>query len=80
MNIQSNLEVLNVGKILSGAGKHYGEGIIKEYSKKLTNELGKGYTFTSLTRMRKFYLLSKKLATMSQQLSYGHYVAICKAT
>lgn len=34
----------NVGKMLSKAGKHYGEGIIKEYSKKLTNELGKGYT------------------------------------
>lgn len=25
-----------VGKILSDAGKHYGEGIIKKYSKKLT--------------------------------------------
>ena len=27
----------NVGKMLSEAGKHYGEGIIKEYSDKLTN-------------------------------------------
>ena len=41
-----------VGKILSEAGKHYGDGVIKEYSKKLTNELGKDYTFTSLTRMK----------------------------
>ena len=32
----------NVGKILSEAGKHYGEGIIKEYSKRLTEDLGKG--------------------------------------
>ena len=31
----------NVGKLLSEAGKHYGEGIIKEYSKRLTNEFGK---------------------------------------
>ena len=31
----------NVGKLLVDAGKHYGDGIIKEYSKKLTNELGK---------------------------------------
>lgn len=38
----------NVGKMLSEAGKHYGESIIKEYSKKLTNELGKGYGVTSL--------------------------------
>ena len=32
----------NVGKLLADAGKHYGEGIIKEYSKRLTSELGKG--------------------------------------
>ena len=30
----------NVGKLLYEAGKHYGEGIIKEYSIKLTSELG----------------------------------------
>ena len=30
-----------VGKMLSEAGKHYGEGIIKEYSKRLTYELGR---------------------------------------
>ena len=66
----------NVGKMLSEAGKHYGEGIIKEYSKRLTNDLGKGYTFTSLTRMRKLFILLEKLATVSQQLSYGHYVEL----
>ena len=66
----------NVGKMLSEAGSHYGEGIIKEYSKRLTADLGKGYTFTSLTRMRKFYNLSEKLATVSQQLSYGHYIEL----
>ena len=66
----------NVGKMLSEAGKHYGEGIIKEYALKLTSEVGKGYTFTSLTRMRKFYFLIKKLATVSQHLSYGHYVEL----
>lgn len=65
-----------VGKLLSEANKHYGEGIINEYSKKLTTELGKGYTFTALTRMRKFYLLIEKLATVSQQLTYGHYIEL----
>lgn len=65
-----------VGKMLSEEGKHYGEGIIKEYSKKLTIELGKGYTFTSLTRMKKFYVIIEKLATVSQQLTYGHYVEL----
>ena len=33
-----------VGKLLNDAGKHYGEGIIKEYSKKLSNEVGKKYS------------------------------------
>ena len=51
----------NVGKLLFEAGKHYGEGIIKKYSKRLTKELGKGYTFTSLTRMKKFYILVTNL-------------------
>ena len=46
----------NVGKMLSEAGKQYGEGIIKEYSKRLTNDLGKGYTFSALRRMRKLFI------------------------
>ena len=65
----------NVGKMLSEAGKHYGEGIIKEYSRKWTFDLWEGYTFTSLTRMKKFYMLIEKVATVSQQLSYGHYLS-----
>ena len=65
-----------VGKILTEAGKHYGEGIIKDYSIKLTSELGKGYTFTALTRMKKFFILQEKLATVSHQLTYGHYVEV----
>ena len=66
----------NIGKLLKEAGKHYGEGIIKDYSRRLTSEFGKGYTFTSLTRMKKFYNLIEKLATVSQHLSYGHYVEL----
>ena len=50
----------NVGKLLSEAGKHYGEGIIKEYSKRLTNELGRGYSITRLKYMRQFYLFVSK--------------------
>ena len=46
---------------------------IKEYSERLTKELGKGYTFTALSRMRKFYLLCEKVAPVTQQLSWSHY-------
>ncbi len=66
----------NVGKMLSEAGKHYGEGIIKEYSKKLTNDLNIKYDVSSLNKMRKFYNLIEKVATVSQQLSYSHYVEL----
>ena len=63
----------NVGKLLSEAGKKYGESIIIEYSKKLTLELGKGYNVTNLKRYRQFYLLIQKGATLSHQLSWSYY-------
>ena len=63
----------NVGKMLSEAGKHYGEGIIKEYSKRLTIELGKGYSKRNLWLMLKFYQLKEKMQTVSAQLSWSHY-------
>ena len=56
----------------------YGNRLIKKYSEKLTKDLGKGYTYTNLSRMRQFYLLSKKIATLSQQLTWSHYVEILK--
>ena len=62
----------NVGKLLAEAGKHYGEGIIKEYSKRLTNELGKGYSISNLKRMRQFYVFTKS-HTVCDQLSWSHY-------
>ena len=66
----------NVGKLLSEAGKHYGEGIIKEYSKKLTKEIGKGYGLSNLKRMRKFYWLIEKGAPMAHQLTWSHYIEL----
>ena len=76
---KSDLETYyNVGKLLNDAGKHYGEGIIKEYSKRLTNELGKGYSTRNLWLMLNFYLLSVKVQTLSAQLSWSHYVELLK--
>ena len=66
----------NVGKILSAAGKHYGEGIIKEYSKRLSDELGSGYSQRNLRNMRQFYRVSKNWQTMSAKLSWSHYCEI----
>ena len=74
---KSDLETYyNVGKLLKEAGKHYGEGIIKEYSIKLTNELGKKYDISSLNKMKKFYNLIVKMATVSPKLTYSHYIEL----
>ena len=50
----------------------YGDGLIKEYSKRLTNELGKGYSTRSLKLMRKFYLFQKG-QTLPALLTWSHY-------
>ena len=66
----------NVGKLLSEAGKHYDEGIIKEYSRKLTIEIGSGYGISNLKRMRQFYLIVEKGVALPHQLSWSHILAI----
>ena len=65
----------NVGKLLSEAGKHYGENIIGQYSKKLTQELGKGYSTRSLKYMRKYYYF-QKVQSMTANLSWGHWIEL----
>ena len=49
----------------------YGDNLIKDYSKRLTNELGRGYSVTNLKRMRQFYLICEKSPTMSDQFNYN---------
>ena len=69
-----------IGKLLIEAqgGENrakYGDGLIKEYSKRLTNELGKGYSFRTLNYMRKYYLI-QKVQAMPAQLSWSHYLEL----
>jgi len=70
-----------VGKLLIEAqgGEErakYGNKLIKEYSIKLTKELGKGYNVTSLKRMRQFYLIIQKGAPLAHQLTWSHYIEL----
>ena len=67
-----------IGKLIVEAqgGKErakYGNGLIKNWSKILTNLYGKGYDYTNLSRMRQLYLIFEKLGTVCQQLSWSHY-------
>ena len=70
---QKDLEsYYNVGKLLVEAqgGEErakYGNGLIKEYSKRLTSELGKGYSIQNLKNMRRFYLVVEKRQSLIVQ-------------
>ena len=73
----------NVGKLIIEAqgGEErakYGDNLIKEYSKKLINEVGKKYNERTLRRIRQFYLLFKdeKWSTLSTKLTWSHYCEI----
>ena len=71
----------NVGKMIVDAqgGEErakYGDGLIKKISNKLTNDLGKGFDFTTIKRMRQFYLIMKKGAPLAHQLSWSHYMEL----
>lgn len=56
----------------------YGAKLIENLSKELTQEFGRGFDKSNLSRMRGFYLAYPILATVSQQLSWSHYVELIK--
>ena len=73
----------NVGKLLieaQGGEKRarYGDNLIKEYSIKLMKELGKKFNLTLLKNIRQFYLIIEKGPTLSDQLTWSHYVELLK--
>ena len=51
----------------------YGNKLIKEYSIRLTRELGKGYTERNLRNMRSFYIKFRKWHTLCAELTWSHY-------
>ena len=72
----------NVGKLLVEAqgGEErakYGNGLIKEYSKRLTSELGKGYSVRSLTDMRTFYSFCQKRQSLIAEFKFQNISWTC---
>jgi predicted nuclease of restriction endonuclease-like (RecB) superfamily len=51
----------------------YGRQQLRELSKKLTGELGKGFSVSNLQFMRRFYLEYQIQQTLSVKLSWSHY-------
>ena len=71
----------NIGKLIveaQGGEKRakYGDNLISEWGKKLSEKYGKGYDKSNLTRMRALYTSFPIVGTLSQQLSWSHYYSI----
>lgn len=65
----------NIGKLIVDAqgGKEkskYGDKLLKEWSEKLTQEYGKGYDYTNLSRFRQLYLYFPIIGPVGQQLNW----------
>jgi len=58
----------------------YGNKLIKEYSEKLTKELGKGYSSRGLFLMRKFYIQFRKMQALPTQLTWSHIMELLSLT
>lgn len=74
----------NIGRLivedeLNGSNRgEYGKGVLKELSKKLTDEFGKGFDTSNLRRMRQFYTYFKNCDSLSHNLSWTHYRHLLK--
>lgn len=56
----------------------YGKYTLKNLSKRLTLEFGKGFDYTNLSNMRKFYTVFPIVDALRQQLSWTHYRLLIK--
>ena len=61
------------------AKAEYGKELLTRLSKDLTVEYGKGFSRSNLFQIRNFYLKFPKIQTLSEQLSWSHYVELIKA-
>lgn len=57
----------------------YGAELLNRLSRDLTAAYGKGFSRSNVFQMRQFYLTFPKIQTLSEQLSWSHYLEILKA-
>lgn len=60
------------------ATAEYGTSLLKELSKQMTADFGKGFTVTNLSYMRQFYLTFPNRHALRDKLSWTHYRMIMK--
>ncbi len=81
--VQINMELLtaywNIGRIIveheqeSQERAAYGKQTLRQLSKELTKEFGKGFSVSNIQFMRRFYQNYQIQQTMSVKLSWSHY-------
>ena len=80
--LQDNSETLytywNIGKLIieaqgGEARAKYGDGLIKDWGKRLSEKYGIGYDYTNLSRMRALYIAFPIFGSLSQVLTWTHY-------
>ena len=86
VNTQLLTTYWNIGRIIveyeqqNQIRADYGKQTLRELSKELTREFGKGFSRSNLQNMRAFYLAYEKCQTVSGKLSWSHYWELLSIT
>lgn len=86
VNTQLLTTYWNIGRIIveyeqqNQIRAYYGKQTLRELSKELTREFGKGFSRSNLQNMRAFYLAYEKCQTVSGKLSWSHYCELLSIT
>ena len=86
VNTQLLTTYWNIGRIIveyeqqNQIRADYGKQTLRELSKELTREFGKGFSRSNLQNMRAFYLAYEKCQTVSGKLSWSHYCELLSIT
>ena len=86
VNTQLLTTYWNIGRIIveyeqqNQIRADYGKHTLRELSKELTREFGKGFSRSNLQNMRAFYLAYEKCQTVSGKLSWSHYCELLSIT
>lgn len=86
VNTQLLTTYWNIGRIIveyeqqNQIRADYGKQTLRELSKELKREFGKGFSRSNLQNMRAFYLAYEKCQTVSGKLSWSHYCELLNIT
>ena len=86
VNTQLLTTYWNIGRIIveyeqqNQIRADYGKQTLRELSKELTREFGKGFSRSNLQNMQAFYLAYEKCQTVSGKLSWSHYCELLSIT